>query len=159
MKPGRVNLPFYSGLSINISTILSLHGTLSNLVATQWRCGFLFLKNRLLRSVAYKAGGRGAAAPPLEKFRANSVVRASSSCSKILQDEKYFITVKNFRANSVFQGKRRLFEILNDKKNIFYTVNSVHTLFFRASTSCSKILNVKTIFNSFYWEQAQVPQK
>jgi len=40
-----------------------------------------------------------------------------------------------------------LFKILNDKKHIFNTVNSGHTLFFRASPSCSKILNVKTVFN------------
>jgi len=56
--------------------------------------------------------------------------------------------VKNSRADSVFQGKRRLFKFLNDKKYIFNKVNSGHTLFFRASTSCSKILNVKTIFNT-----------
>jgi len=66
--------------------------------------------------VAYKAGG--AAAPRLEKFR------ASSSCSNILKDKKYFNTVKNFRENYVFQGKRRLFKILNDKKYISNTVNS-----------------------------------
>ena len=84
----------------------------------------------------------------LEKFRANSVFRASLSCSKILKDKKYFNTVENFRENSVFQSKRRLFKILNDKKYIFNTVNSGHTLFFRASTSCSKILDVKTIFNT-----------
>jgi len=56
--------------------------------------------------------------------------------------------VKNFRANSVFQGKRRLFKILNDKKYLFNTTNSGHTLLFRASTSSSKVLNVKTIFNA-----------
>ena len=56
--------------------------------------------------------------------------------------------MKIFRANSVFQGKRRLFKILNDKKYTFNTVNSGHTLFFRASTSCSKILNIKTTFNT-----------
>jgi len=70
--------------------------------------------------VAYEAGGRPP--PRLEKFRANFVFRASSSCSKIQKDKKYFNTVKNFRANSVFQGKRRLFKILNDKKYIFNTV-------------------------------------
>jgi len=86
--------------------------------------------------VAYEAGGRPP--PPLEKIRANSVFRTSSSCSKILKDKKYFNTVKNFRANFVFQGKRRLFKILNDKKYIINTVNSGHTLFFRTSTSCSK---------------------
>jgi len=90
-------------------------------------------------------GGRP---PRPEKFRENSVFRASTSCSKILKDKKYFNTVKNSRADSVFQGKRRLFKILNDKKDIFNTVNSGHTLFFRASTSCSKILNEKTIFNT-----------
>jgi len=31
---------------------------------------------------------------------------------------------------------------------IFNTVNSGHSLFFRASPSCSKILNVKSIFNT-----------
>ena len=56
--------------------------------------------------------------------------------------------MKNFGANSVFQGKRWLFKILNEKKYIFNTVNSGHTLFFRTSTSCSKILNIKTIFNA-----------
>ena len=100
------------------------------------------------RAVAYKAGAVGAAAPQLEKFRANSVFRASSSSSKILNDKKYFNTLKNFRANLVFQGKRRLFKIQNGKKYIFNAVNSGYTLFFRASKSCSKILNVKTIFNT-----------
>jgi len=98
--------------------------------------------------VAYEAGGGEVAATRLEKFRANSIFKSSSSCSKILKDKKYSNTVKNFRANSVCQGKRRLFKILSDKKYIFNTVNSGHTLFFRASTSCSKVLNVKAIFNT-----------
>jgi len=70
----------------------------------------------------------------------NLFFRARTSCSK---DKKFFSTVKNSRADSVFQGKRRLFKILNDKKYIVNRVNSGHTLFFRARTSCSKILNVK----------------
>jgi len=49
-------------------------------------------------------------------FRANSVFSESASCSKILKDIKYLITVKNSRANSVFQGKRKLFKILKHKK-------------------------------------------
>ena len=112
--------------------------------------------------MAYKVGGRPP--PRLEKFRANSFFWASSSCSKILKDKKYFNTVKNFRTNSVFQGKRRSFKILNDKKYIFnhrrtkrgvggasrppvlknFRSNSV----FRASVSCSKILNDKKYFNT-----------
>jgi len=57
-------------------------------------------------------GGRAG----VDKLRANSVFRASSSCSTILKDKKYFNTVKIFKAVSVFQGKRRLFKILNDKR-------------------------------------------
>jgi len=37
--------------------------------------------------------------------------RASSSCSKVLKDKKYFNTVKSFRA-------RKLFKNLNDKKSV-----------------------------------------
>jgi len=55
----------------------------------------------------------------------------------------HFNAVKIFRANSVFQGKRKLLKILNDKKYIFNTVNSGHTLSFRASNSCPIILNAK----------------
>jgi len=36
------------------------------------------------------------------------------------------------------------------KNYIFNTVNSGHTLFFRASASCSKILNGEKIFNTVY---------
>jgi len=48
--------------------------------------------------------------PPLQskKFRANSVFSASSSCSKILKDKKYFNTVKNFRATFVFSGQAQV---------------------------------------------------
>jgi len=42
------------------------------------------------------------------KKRTNSVFKASASCSKFLNDKKYFNTVKNFKANSVFQGKRKV---------------------------------------------------
>jgi len=55
--------------------------------------------------VAYEAEGRQTSR--LEKFRANSVFRASTSGSEILKDKKYFNAVKNFRANSVCQGKRK----------------------------------------------------
>jgi len=37
---------------------------------------------------------------------------------------------------------------MNNKKYIFSTVNPGHPLFFRASASCSKLLNVKSIFNT-----------
>ena len=51
----------------------------------------------------------GAAAPPgLKHFRANSVFRASVSCSKILDDKKIFQHSEKFHGDSVFQGKPRL---------------------------------------------------
>jgi len=62
--------------------------------------------------------GGGAADPRLERFRANSVFRASRSCSKILNDKKYFNRVKNFR----------------------------QTLFFRASASWPKFWMIKNIY-------------
>jgi len=70
-----------------------------------------------------RVGGAAAPPPGLKNFRANSVFRASASCSNILNDKKYmFNTVKNSRA----------------------------TLFFRASASCSKIVNCEKIFNTVY---------
>jgi len=60
-------------------------------------------------SIGVRGGGRMDGRPPgLKIFRANSVFRASASCSKILNDKIYYNTVKNSRANSVFQGKRKL---------------------------------------------------
>ena len=120
--------------------------------------------------------GGAAAAPGLKNFRANFVFqgkrkllktpenkkyifstvnlghpllfRASASCSKLLNVKSIFNTVKNFRANSVFQGKRKLLKTPENKKYIFSTVNLGHPLLFRASASCSKLLNVKSIFNT-----------
>ena len=94
--------------------------------------------------------------------------RASASCWKILNDKKYILsTVKKFRARSVFQGKRKLLKNPECKKYIQYSeklqgkrkllknldykniFNTVAHSFFRASASCSKILNDKKyIFNT-----------
>jgi len=41
-------------------------------------------------------------------FRETLFLRASASCSKILNDKKYFNTMKIFRANSIFQGNLKL---------------------------------------------------
>jgi len=87
--------------------------------------------------------------------RANSVFGASASCSKILNDKKYFNTVK-FRANSVFQGKHKVAQKSWMSKiysmewkfsgPLYFQGNSI----FRASASCSKILNVKVY--SIQWK-------
>jgi len=55
--------------------------------------------------------------------------------------------VNIFRANSVFQGKGKLFQILKDKKYIQYSEFRARSLF-KASKSCSNILNVKRILNT-----------
>jgi len=76
--------------------------------------------------------------------------RANESCSKILNDKKYFNTVKSFGATLFLKASASCSKILNEKKYIFNTVNSGHTLFFRARASCSKILNVKVY--SIQWK-------
>ena len=69
-------------------------------------------------TVAYEAGDGGGLPPPwLENFRANSVFRASTSCSKDLKDKKYFNTGKSFRATLFFRA-RQFFKNLNNKKSV-----------------------------------------
>jgi len=67
----------------------SLNLPFSHLSQKQWR--------------ARRGGGGGGRQPlRLETFRASSVFKTSTSCSKMLKDKEYFSTVKNFRADSVF---------------------------------------------------------
>jgi len=81
--------------------------------------------------------------------RATLFFRASDSCSKIRNVKSIFNAVNIFRANSVFQGKLKLLKNPECKKYIQYSEKFPgQTLFFRASASCSKILNVKSIFNT-----------
>ena len=90
----------------------------------------------------------------------NSVFRASTSCSKILNYKKYFNTVKNFRATLFFRASASCSNILNDKKYIFNTVNSGHILFFRARASCSTKIQYSEKFQGklCFGGQAQVAQ-
>jgi len=63
--------------------------------------------------------------------------------------KKYFNAVKNSRATLFFRASASCSKILNDKKYIFNTVkNSGETLVFRGSASCSKILNDKIYLNT-----------
>ena len=62
-------------------------------------------------TIGVRGGGSGeAVAPPsLKNFRANSVFRASASCSKILNDKKYILNaVKNSRATLFFKASATL---------------------------------------------------
>jgi len=56
--------------------------------------------------------------------------------------------LEKFQGKLCFQGKRKLLKILNNKKYFKTAKNFRATLFFRASASCSKFLNVKGIFNT-----------
>ena len=115
----------------------------------------------------------------MKNSRATLFFKASARCSKILNVRSIFNTVKNsrltlfsgqvqvtqnskiiknifntaknFRALSVFQGKRKLLKNPECKKYIQYSENFRATLFFfRASASCSKIVNGEKIFDSLY---------
>jgi len=99
-------------------------------------------------TIRVRGGGWGGMPPP-----GLNIIRASASCSKIMNHKKY-IQYSEFRTHySVFQGKRKLLKNPECKKYIQHTTQwgiSKQTLFFRASESCSKILNVKIIFNLVY---------
>jgi len=64
-----------------------------------------------------------------------------------VNDKKYLNTVKNFRPTLFFRASTSCSKILNDKKYVCNTVNSGYTLFHRASASCSKILNGEKMFS------------
>jgi len=74
--------------------------------------------NGVITSIGERGGGSRGRPPPtgLKNFRANSVFRASESCSKILNVKSILNTVKNFRSHSVFQGKRKLLKNPECKK-------------------------------------------
>ena len=58
-----------------------------------------------------------------------------------------------------FRASASCSKILNNNKYTFNTVNSGQPLFFRARASCSKILNVKSIFNTVarYFSSSLLP--
>ena len=58
--------------------------------------------------------------------------------------------LQKFQDNSVFRASASCSKILNDKKYLNAVKNFRAALFFRASASCSKILNVKSV--SIQWK-------
>ena len=76
-----------------------------------------------------------------------------ASACKLLKNSEckmYIPYSETFRGNSVFQVKRKLLKNPECKKYIEYSENFRATLFFRASASCSKIVNGEKIFNTVY---------
>ena len=81
----------------------------------------------MVASIAVRGGG--AAALRLEEFQGKLCFQGKRKLPKILNDKKYFNTVKNFRASLIFRASASCSKILNNKKYIFNTVNSGHTVF------------------------------
>ena len=72
------------------------------------------------------------------------IFRASTSCSKILNEKKKYIQCSEFRAHSVFQGKCKLLKNPENKKHIQYSEKFQGKLCSsKQALSCSKILNGK----------------
>jgi len=78
---------------------------------------------------------------------------------------KIYIQYSEFRAHSAFQGKRKLLKYPECKKYVQYHEKFQGISVFRASASCSNILNVKSMFDtmknsraSLFSGQAQVAQ-
>ena len=101
-------------------------------------------------TIGVRGGGSGGATalPGLKNFRENSVFRATTSCSKILNDKKYFSTVKNSRAPSVFQGKRKLLKNPECKKHIQYCEKFQGNSVFREAQVTQNSWILKNIFNA-----------
>ena len=104
------------------------------------------LKNSVCKSIFHTA----------KHFGTTLFFRASAICSKILNDKKYFNTVKNSRANPDFQRKRKLLKNPEYKKYTVSTVNSGHPLFFRASAckllkipECKKYIQYSEKFQDY----------
>jgi len=146
---------FFCWIPVCIMAYLRVLGVILPPDAHIASAGFLLPINSAMNPLLYSkltglgvrgGGPRGAAAPPgLKNFRPNSVFRASASCSKILNSKKYIQYSEKFQGNLCFQGKRKLLKILN-VKSIFTTAKiSRAALFFRASASCSKTVNLGAI--------------
>jgi len=78
------------------------------------------------------------------ELRALSVFQGKRKFLKNPECKKYIQYEKNLRASDSWS------KILNGKKYIQYSEKFYGKLFFRASASCSKILNSENIFNTVY---------
>ena len=91
--------------------------------------------------------GRGGRPPRLEKFQGKLCFQGKRQLLDIRNVKSIFNTVKIFR-ETVFQGKRKLIKIPECEKEIQYSEKFQGNCFFRASASCSKILNAKSTFHT-----------
>jgi len=85
----------------------------------------------------------------VKNSRATLFFRASASCLKILNNKKYNQYSKKFQGK-LFSGQARVVKNPACKKYIQYSEKFQGNCFFRASASCSKIVNDEKIFNTVY---------
>jgi len=101
--------------------------------------------------IGVRGGKPGGRKPPpgLINFSASFVFRASPSWSRILNDKKYFNTVKNYRATLFFRARASCSKILNDK-NIYiqYSEFRAHSVFQGKRKVAQKSWMLKNIFNT-----------
>jgi len=83
-----------------------------------------------------------------ENIRATRVLQGKRKLLKNLEWYKIYIQYNEFRANSVFRASPSCSKILNDKKYIFNIVNSGHTLFLQGKGMLLKNPESKSIFNA-----------
>ena len=75
--------------------------------------------------------------------------RACASCSQILNGKRYIQYSEKFQGKLCFQGRRKLISSMK-KVYLIQWKFSGQLCYFRASASCSKIVNVEKIFNTVY---------
>jgi len=96
---------------------------------------------RLSKFIGVRSGGSVGRPPPgLEKFHGKLCFQGKRKLLKNPEWQKMRIQYSE-KATLFFRASASCSKILNNKKYVFRTVNSGYPLFFRASASCSKILN------------------
>ena len=115
-----------------------------------WNCHFPSnIKYSVFILYGVRGRGRGeAAATRFEKCQGKFCFQGKRKLLKILEWSKIFQNSEKFQGNSGFQRKRKLLKNPEWSKICIQYVHSRHTLSFRACASCSKTLNVKSIFNT-----------
>ena len=97
-----------------------------------------------MAGIGVRGGGSGAAAaPPGLKISGQTLFSGQPQVSQKPWIIKYISVQWKIPGQRFFRASPSCSKILNNKKNTFNILNSGHPLFFRASASCSKFLNNK----------------
>ena len=129
-------------------------------------CSFSFFSCNHFHINGHRRTRRGAPSPRAWKFSGQTQFSGQAQVAQKSWMIKYISIQWKIPGQLCFQGKRKLLKNPECKKYIQYS-EFMATLFFRASASCSKILNGKKYIqcsekfqgNSVFSGQAQVAQK